>query len=80
MHRSNLVEKSEGRPRRRDRVWVFVVYLTTLFQYLRLYSVDDRVWGCGLDSSGSGQGPVARCCERGNGLRIQQKTGNFLTI
>jgi hypothetical protein len=20
-------------------------------------------WGCGLDSTGSGQGPVAGCCE-----------------
>jgi hypothetical protein len=23
-------------------------------------------WGCGLDSTGSGQGPVAGCCECGD--------------
>jgi hypothetical protein len=23
-------------------------------------------WGCGLDSTGSGQGPVAVCCECGD--------------
>jgi hypothetical protein len=25
-----------------------------------------RAWGCGLDSTGSGQGPVAGCCECGH--------------
>jgi hypothetical protein len=24
------------------------------------------VWGCGLDPHGSGQSPVASCCEHGN--------------
>jgi hypothetical protein len=24
------------------------------------------LWGCGLDSTGSGQGPVAGCCECGD--------------
>jgi hypothetical protein len=24
------------------------------------------VWGCGLDSTGSGQGPVTGCCECGD--------------
>jgi len=28
----------------------------------------ERVWGCGLDSSGSGQGPVAGYCEHDNSL------------
>jgi hypothetical protein len=30
--------------------------------------IDLRVigWGCGLDSTGSGQGPVAGCCECGD--------------
>jgi hypothetical protein len=23
-------------------------------------------WGCGMDSTGSGQGPVAGCCECGD--------------
>jgi hypothetical protein len=23
-------------------------------------------WGCGLDSTGSGQGPVSGCCECGD--------------
>jgi hypothetical protein len=33
---------------------------------------------CRLDSSGSGQGPVAASYEDGNGLRSPQKAGNFL--
>jgi hypothetical protein len=35
-------------------------------------------WGCGLDSSGSGQGPVAGCCEHGNALLSSIKGGKFL--
>jgi hypothetical protein len=27
-------------------------------------------WGCGLDSTGSGQGPVSVCCECGDDLRV----------
>jgi len=34
---------------------------------------------CGLNASGSGQGPVARFCERGNELSVPQKERNFLT-
>jgi hypothetical protein len=51
-----LVGKSKGkRPLRRSRRWW-----------------EDRVrmdlGGCGLDSTGSGQGPVAGCCECGDEL------------
>jgi hypothetical protein len=31
-------------------------------------------WGCGLDSTGSGQGPVAGCCECGD-----EPSGSFAT-
>jgi hypothetical protein len=34
---------------------------------------------CGLDSSGSGQGPVAGCCENGNEPLDSIKSGEFLT-
>jgi hypothetical protein len=33
---------------------------------------------CGLDSSGSGQGPVAGCCEHGNDLSSVIKGGELL--
>jgi hypothetical protein len=33
---------------------------------------------CGLDSSGSGEGPVADCCERGNELSGCIKWWEFL--
>jgi hypothetical protein len=33
---------------------------------------------CGLNSSGSGQGPVAGCCEHGNELPGSIKGGEFL--
>jgi hypothetical protein len=33
---------------------------------------------CGLDSSGSGQGPVAGCCEHGNETSGSIKGGEFL--
>jgi hypothetical protein len=32
------------------------------------------VWGCGLDSTGSGQGPVAGCCKCGD-----EPSGSFAT-
>jgi hypothetical protein len=53
-----LVGKPEGkrplgRPRRR---WEDGIRI-----YLR-----EIAWGCGLDSTGSGQGPVAGCCECGD--------------
>jgi hypothetical protein len=37
-------------------------------------------WGvrCGLDSSGSGQGPAAHCCEHGNEPSSFIKGGEFL--
>jgi hypothetical protein len=31
-------------------------------------------WGCGLDSTGSGQGPVACCCECGD-----EPSGSYAT-
>jgi hypothetical protein len=34
---------------------------------------------CGLDTSGSRQGPVAGSCEHGNEPSASIKTGNFLT-
>jgi hypothetical protein len=34
---------------------------------------------CELDSFGSGQEPVAACCEQGNELSGYIKDGNFLT-
>jgi hypothetical protein len=33
---------------------------------------------CGLDSSGSGYGPVAACCEHGNDTSGSIKGGEFL--
>jgi hypothetical protein len=33
---------------------------------------------CRLDASGSGQGPVAACCENGNELSGSVKGGEFL--
>jgi hypothetical protein len=43
-----------GRPRRR---WE---------DGIRMYLKDIGLGGCGLDSTGSGQGPVAGCCECGD--------------
>jgi hypothetical protein len=37
-----------------------------------------RVRGCGLDSSGSGQGPVAGSCEQGNEPSGSIKDAEFL--
>jgi len=34
---------------------------------------------CGLDASGSEEGPVAGCCEHGNEPLGSIKAGNFLT-
>jgi hypothetical protein len=34
--------------------------------------------GCGLDASGSGQGPVAGCCEHGSEPSGSIKGGEFL--
>jgi len=39
----------------------------------------NRVWECGLDSSGSRQGPFSSCCEHGNEPSDLKKTGNSLT-
>jgi hypothetical protein len=36
------------------------------------------VWGCGLDSFGSGQGQVAGSCEHGNEPSGSIKYGEFL--
>jgi hypothetical protein len=36
-------------------------------------------WGDGLDSTGVGQGPVAGCCEYGNGHLRFIKQGGLLT-
>jgi hypothetical protein len=30
------------------------------------WTLERLAWGCGLDSIGSGQGPVAGCCECGD--------------
>jgi hypothetical protein len=38
------------------------------------------VGSCGLDSCGSGQGPVAGCCEDGNEPWGYIKGGSFLAI
>jgi hypothetical protein len=35
-------------------------------------------WGEGVDCSGSGEGKVAGCCERGDGTSISIKCGEFL--
>jgi len=37
------------------------------------------VWGCELDSSGLGKGPVVGFCEHGNKPLGPTKAGNFLT-
>jgi hypothetical protein len=39
----------------------------------------NRVGRCGLDSSGSGQGPFAGFCEHDNEPSSYIKGGNFLT-
>jgi hypothetical protein len=36
------------------------------------------MWGCELDSSGSGQGPVADSCEHGNETSDSVKDGEFI--
>jgi hypothetical protein len=47
--------------------------------YIRM-DLRETVWeGVGLDSSGSGYGPVAGFCENGNEPSFPQKEGNFLT-
>jgi hypothetical protein len=33
---------------------------------IRMDLGDIGLWGCGLDLTSSGQGPVAGCCERGD--------------
>jgi hypothetical protein len=38
----------------------------------------NRVWGCGLDSFGSGEGQVASSCEHGNEPSGSIKCGEFL--
>jgi len=38
----------------------------------------NRTWGCGLDSSGSGQGPVAGCYEHSNASMGSMKGILFL--
>jgi hypothetical protein len=38
----------------------------------------NNVGRSGKDSSGSGWGPVAGCCEHGNGLSYSIKGGEFL--
>jgi hypothetical protein len=53
-----LVGKAEGkrpfeRPKRR---WEDVIRM----------DLREIGWGCGVDSTGSGQGPVAGCCECGD--------------
>jgi hypothetical protein len=40
--------------------------------------LENRVGGCGLDSSGSGYGPVAGCCEHGNEPSGSIKVGAFI--
>jgi hypothetical protein len=37
--------------------------------------------GCGFDSSGSGYGPLAGCCEHGSSInfRCPSRMGNFLS-
>jgi hypothetical protein len=37
------------------------------------------VGNCGVNSSGSGYGPVAGCCEHGNELSGSVKVESFLT-
>jgi hypothetical protein len=37
-----------------------------------------RVWGCGLDSSGSGYKLVSGFCEQGNEPSVSIKGGEFL--
>jgi hypothetical protein len=40
--------------------------------------IHNRVGGRGLDSSGSGQGPVADCCEHGNEPYVSIKGREFI--
>jgi hypothetical protein len=74
-----LVGKPEGkrpygRPRRR---WE---------DGIRMYLREIGLGGCGLDSTGSGQGPVAGCCECGDDVRCEIHCSymtfisNFVTI
>jgi hypothetical protein len=54
-----LVGKPEGkRPLGRPRCW--------WEDWIRMYHGMIGLGVCGLDSSGSGQGPVASCCECGD--------------
>jgi hypothetical protein len=57
-----LVLKPEGRPRRR---WE---------DGIRMDLGEIGFGGCGLDSTGSGQGPVAGCCECGD-----EPLGSYVT-
>jgi hypothetical protein len=44
-------------------------------------NVKEIKWeGCGLDSSGSGYGPLAVSCEHGNNTQVLLRAENFLTI
>jgi hypothetical protein len=44
---------------------------------LKWISEGERVIKCGLDSSGSGEGPVAGCCEHGNESSSSITGGGF---
>jgi hypothetical protein len=41
---------------------------------------EETVRGCGLDSSGWGQGQIADCCEKVVQLQVPYNAGNFLTL
>jgi hypothetical protein len=49
-------------------------------------SSGDWLGGCGLDSTGSGQGPVAGCCECGDepsgscAMELVSFTGTFMIV
>jgi hypothetical protein len=61
------VKKPSGRPKRKCKDNI---------------KMDLRKMGfgvCGLNSYGSGQGPVTGCCGHGNEPRVSYNTGNVLT-
>jgi hypothetical protein len=42
-------------------------------------NLTNRLWGCGLDLSGSGEGPVTSSCEHGDENSGFVNVGNSLT-
>jgi hypothetical protein len=52
-----------GKPRRKETTWKIKAQVEKMGSK---WILGRLAWGCGLDSTGSGQGPVAGCCECGD--------------